>query len=123
MKFSNLFVLVSIVFVLLTGCTGNTAAPTTTPARVPPTTVFTEASQTESIEFEPGASGMGDSLYPDFGNGGYDVQHYTLDITVNDVSTSRLAGMTSFDAKATENLSSFNLDFIGFDITSTLVNG
>ena len=30
-----------------------------------------------------GAPGIGDSLYPDFGNGGYDVQHYTLDLTVD----------------------------------------
>ena len=30
-----------------------------------------------------GAPGIGDSLYPDFGNGGYDVQHYTLDLTVS----------------------------------------
>jgi aminopeptidase N len=124
MKFSNLLVLISILLALLTGCTSNTAAPTVTPTKVPPTTVVvTEPSPTESAEFEPGASGMGDSLYPDFGNGGYDVLHYTLDIIVNDVSTSRLEGMTSLDAKATQNLSSFNLDFIGFEITNITVNG
>jgi aminopeptidase N len=122
LKFSRLFVSISTVLVLLTGCMANTAGPTATPASVPPTAVVTEPSPTESVDFKPGAPGMGDSLYPRFGNGGYDVQHYTLDLTVNDVSTSQLDGMTSFDAKATENLSSFNLDFIGFEITSIMVN-
>ncbi len=27
----------------------------------------------------PGAAGIGDSLYPTLGNGGYDVEHYDLD--------------------------------------------
>ena len=66
---------------------------------------------------------MGDSLYPHLGNGGYDVQHYTLDLTVNDVATSDLDGKTIIDARATQDLSSFNLDFIGFEITILTVNG
>ena len=37
---------------------------------------------------QPGAPGIGDSLYPGFGNGGYDVQHYTLDLTVDPASGS-----------------------------------
>ncbi len=69
-----------------------------------------------------GAAGMGDSLYPDFGNGGYNVEHYTLDITVNDVSTSDLTAETIISAIATQSLTSFNLDFIGFEITALTVN-
>ena len=65
---------------------------------------------------------MGDSLYPQFGNGGYDVMHYTLDITVNDVATSNLTAITTIEAKTTQDLSSFNLDFIGFEITNITVN-
>jgi aminopeptidase N len=123
MKFSNLFVSISTVLVLLTGCVAATPGPTAIPTRLPHTTVPTEPSPTASVKFEPGAPGVGDSLYPRFGNSGYDVQHYTLDITVKDVATSQLDGMTSLDAKATQNLSSFNLDFIGFEISSILVNG
>jgi len=70
----------------------------------------------------PGAPGIGDSLYPGFGNGGYDVQHYTLDITV-EPETGNLIGITTIEAVATSALSSFNLDFIGMDIESITVDG
>lgn len=70
-----------------------------------------------------GSSGLGDSLYPDFGNGGYDVTHYTLDIKVKNVSTSYLTASTTIEAKATQDLLSFNLDFVGFAIEKIIVNG
>lgn len=70
-----------------------------------------------------GSAGLGDSLYPGFGNGGYDALHYRLDITVTDVATSNLLAVTTLDAKATQDLTSFNLDFIGFEITGITVNG
>jgi aminopeptidase N len=70
-----------------------------------------------------GSSGMGDSYYPGFGNDGYDVTHYTLDITVNDMSTSNLTASTTIEAKATQDLLSFNLDFVGFEIEKITVNG
>jgi len=78
----------------------------------------------EAVGEEPqaGSPGLGDSYYPGFGNGGYDVIHYTLDITVNDVSTSDLAATTAIEAIATQDLLSFNLDFIGFKIDSITVN-
>jgi aminopeptidase N len=83
----------------------------------------TEPSVTPEIKASPGAAGLGDSLYPNFGNGGYDVQHYTLDLTVNDVVTGDLDGSATIDARATQSLSSLNFDFIGFEITNILVNG
>jgi aminopeptidase N len=70
-----------------------------------------------------GSSGLNDSLYPGFGNGGYEVEHYTLDLTVHDVSTSDMTSTATIDANATQDLSSFNLDFIGFNITSITVDG
>lgn len=76
----------------------------------------------EPVDPDAGSSGMGDSLYPEFGNGGYDTTHYTLDITVNDVASSDLTAITTIDAKATQDLSSFNLDFIGFEITDITIN-
>ena len=71
----------------------------------------------------PGAGGVGDSFYPGFGNGGYDVAHYTLDLNVTDVDTSTLDATTTIEAEATQDLSSFNLDFIGFEIEGITVNG
>jgi aminopeptidase N len=70
---------------------------------------------------DQGTAGLGDSLYPGFGNGGYDSQHYTLEMTV-DPETDIVTATTTIDAIATEDLSSFNLDFVGFDITSLTVN-
>lgn len=98
--------------------------------------VPTQQSPTESVSITPdstglpeepvdpaaGSSGLGDSLYPGFGNGGYDALHYILDITVNDIATSDLSAVTTIEAKATQDLNSFNLDFIGFEITSIKIN-
>jgi hypothetical protein len=71
----------------------------------------------------PGASGVGDSLYPGFGNGGYDTQRYVLDLNVTDVETSTLTGIATIDAIATQDLSSFNFDLIGFTIDNITVKG
>lgn len=68
-----------------------------------------------------GADGLGDSLYPQFGNGGYDVLHYTLDFDIQPVENSLNATVT-IDATATQDLTSFNLDFVGFEIASISVN-
>lgn len=57
---------------------------------------------------QPGAPGLGDSLYPNFGNGGYDVQNYDLDLNIRNVTTSALNGLTKIQAKATQNLTLFN---------------
>ena len=32
---------------------------------------------------QPGADGIGDSYYPQLGNGGYDAQHYTLELSID----------------------------------------
>lgn len=61
-------------------------------------------------------------MYPGFGNGGYDVHHYGLDLTVDDVGTGELTGVTSIEANATQDLSSFNLDFVGFTVEDIAVN-
>ena len=98
---------------------GTTVAATVTP----PATQATASTLTAEPVSESGAPGIGDSLYPQLGNGGYDVQHYTLDLTVNDVATSELAGIVTIDARATQDLSRFNLDFLGFDISAITVNG
>ena len=77
----------------------------------------------ETLEAVAGSAGLGDSLYPGFGNGGYDVTHYLLDFTIHDVATSDLTAIVTIEANATQDLGSFNLDFIGFDINSLTVNG
>lgn len=68
-----------------------------------------------------GSAGMGDPYFPLLGNGGYDVLHYNIDL-VYDSEKETISGETAIEAVATEDLSSFNLDFYGPDITAVLVN-
>lgn len=73
-------------------------------------------------QFSAGAAGIGDPYFPLDGNGGYDVQHYDLRVTY-DPATDRLAGEATIVAVATQNLSAFNLDFVGLRLRSIAVNG
>ena len=73
-------------------------------------------------EFQPGAAGAGDPYFPLDGNGGYDVGHYTLDVKY-DPATDNLSGLAEITATATQNLSSFNLDFEGMTVRSIKVDG
>jgi len=68
----------------------------------------------------PGAPGAGDSYYPDYGNGGYDVTHYDVRVRYWP-QTDRLTGTTTILARSTQELSSFNLDFL-LDVSSVRVN-
>jgi aminopeptidase N len=72
--------------------------------------------------FTAGSPGLGDPFFPLAGNGGYDVSNYglTLDYTP---STNNLVGTAVITARATQNLSRFDLDLRGFTITQLLVNG
>jgi aminopeptidase N len=69
-----------------------------------------------------GAPGVGDPYYPLYGNGGYDVQHYLLNVSY-DPATDRLVGVATITARATESLCRFNLDFQGMTVRSVVVNG
>ena len=70
---------------------------------------------------ESGADGLGDNLYPQLGNGGYDVQHYTIDLAFIPAEN-QIDGTTSIDALATIDLSSFNLDLLGLTVEQVIVN-
>lgn len=127
-KMLQVAITVILVLSFLVGCGSIVLTPTVeTPASMAtvesPTSARLSGLPTLSPDSMPGASGLGDSLYPGFGNGGYDVQHYTLDLIVREVDTSKLEGLTTIEAQATQNLSSFNLDFIGFTIDEITVNG
>lgn len=84
---------------------------------------FTTAFIGEVEQQEPtaGASGVGDPYFPDLGNGGYDAQHYTIDLDA-DLSTNTISGTVTMQAQATQALSQFNLDFAGFTISDITVN-
>ncbi len=67
-------------------------------------------------------SGLGDSLFPDLGNGGYHVSHYLLDLAV-DIAGQTISGTATLTAQATQDLTGFNLDFAGPAIRSVTVGG
>jgi aminopeptidase N len=92
------------------------AACTTAPAGPSAPTVPAAAVYT------PGAAGIGDPYFPLDGNGGYDVQHYGIDLSY-EPATDVLAGTTTITAVALQNLSAFNLDLDGLEVASVLVDG
>jgi aminopeptidase N len=61
-------------------------------------------------------------MFPLAGNGGYDVANYSLTLDYTP-SGNRLVGTVVITARATQNLSSFDLDFRMHDVTRLLVNG
>jgi len=72
----------------------------------------------------PGAPGVGDVLYPTLGNGGYDVQHYALDLRYATAEpTAPLDGTVTITARATQSLSRFDLDFHGDGFEAVRVDG
>ena len=51
----------------------------------------------------PGSAGLGDRLFPQLGNGGYDVQHYDLDLRYATSAPSQaIDGTVTILAKATQ---------------------
>ncbi len=78
--------------------------------------------------FIAGAPGGGDDYFPFAGNGGYDVQHYDLDVTYTPPSSptllvGQMSGVATIDLVATQNLDRFNLDLRDMDVEAVTVNG
>ncbi len=72
----------------------------------------------------PGASSAGDPLFPGLGNGGYDVQHYSLSLRYPKTAPVQdVRGHVTIDALAVQDLSRFNLDFRGESVASVRVGG
>ncbi|GAA1883110.1 M1 family metallopeptidase [Asanoa iriomotensis] len=69
-----------------------------------------------------GSPGLGDPYFPLAGNGGYDVRHYALDLDYVR-ATNFLDGTAVITARATQNLTQFDLDLRGFEISSLRVDG
>ncbi len=83
------------------------------------------ATETAPQLFTPataGAIGIGDSLFPGAGNGGYDVESYAIDLAYEPADGS-IDAKTEIRAVATQHLASFYLDFHGLEIESIEVDG
>lgn len=103
-----------------------TASPnspsSTPPAIASPTTAPTAPILPTQLASLAGSDSLGDPYYPELGNGGYDVVHYLIEMQV-DVEDNVVTGTTTIAARATQNLSAFNLDFQGLGISSVTVDG
>ena len=71
---------------------------------------------------QPGSEGLGDRLYPQMGNGGYDVEHYSIDLQFFPQEY-RISATTVIDAVTTQDLSRFSLDLYGLAVDFVSVNG
>nr|WP_310376614.1 M1 family metallopeptidase [Catenuloplanes atrovinosus] len=69
-----------------------------------------------------GADGIGDPYFPRYGNGGYDVSHYGIQVRY-DPKSDQLTGRVAITAAATMPLRRFNLDFTGLPISRAVVDG
>ncbi len=68
------------------------------------------------------SAGIGDATFPRLGNSGYRAYHYSLALQY-DPDTNELRSDVTMDAVATATITSFDLDFEGFEIAKLLVNG
>jgi aminopeptidase N len=118
-------VLAAVLAVLLIGggCTddgddGGTGRPSASGSASGSATATAPA----AADFKPGAAGVGDPYFPTYGNGGYDVASYALKLRYNPAND-QLSGTATITAKATANLSSFNLDLVGMTVSTVTVDG
>lgn len=75
-----------------------------------------------ATHFKPGSVGIGDPYVPHEGNGGYEVDRYSINLKF-DPATDRIDATTRIRATATQNLSRMNFDLYGLDVTRVVVNG
>ncbi|MFD0901635.1 M1 family metallopeptidase [Actinomadura sediminis] len=70
-----------------------------------------------------GPTTAGDPYVPGDGNGGYDVRHYGLKLTIMPDAAEQLSGTATITAEATARLARFNLDLTGLKVAEVTVNG
>jgi aminopeptidase N len=80
------------------------------------------ATATTAPSFSPGAQGIGDDYFPKYGNGGYDVAGYDLNLRY-DPKSGELSGQATITATATQDLSRFDLDFANLSASGVTVDG
>ncbi len=106
---------------------GSTSPARTLPAVTPPVLPSPEAGKYSAAEcstegLNPSQSGLGDPYFPTMGNGGYDVQRYTLTLNV-DMTKKTIDAREVIQARAQQDLTAFNLEFSGFSVAEVKVNG
>ncbi len=103
---------------LLRGALALTVAPLLGLAWSPPAAVATPVASQAPV---PGRHRSADSLFPGYGNGGYDVAHYRVALTYR--ADGSIEATTRIRARAQRPLSSFSLDLEGLRVRSVTVDG
>jgi aminopeptidase N len=110
-------------------CSDDGGSPFTTTTTGPPATTTastTTAGATTSFPATTtaatGPAGLGDPYFPTLGNGGYDVEHYLIDLTV-DPDANTIDGLAQISAAATADLDTLNLDLLGLTVDAVTVDG
>ncbi|MFJ8191061.1 M1 family metallopeptidase [Streptomyces sp. NPDC096094] len=75
-----------------------------------------------AVDGTPGGPGVRDPYFPKAGNGGYDIGHYDLTLAY-DPDAEHLSGTATITARATRDMSAFNLDLKGLDVEEVTVEG
>ena len=99
-----------------TSALGRAAPASTTTTAPPPSTTTTTVAPAPGGQ---GAAGVGDALYPDLGNGGYDVGHYDLALATD--PNGAITATATIDATTTAPLTSFHLDLVGLTVDAITV--
>ncbi len=102
----------SIQLVAPDSSTTSSSTPTEDPSTATSTTVSTPT---------VGSPLGDDSIFDHLGNGGYDVDHYEIDLTITD-TTGPIDASIRIDAHASQPLSSFALDSQGLEYSAITVN-
>jgi aminopeptidase N len=68
-----------------------------------------------------GTDGVDDPYFPTLGNGGYDVERYAIELAY-DPQSDELEGQVTIEARALQDLTSFNLDYAGPEVDSATVD-
>ena len=84
--------------------------------------VLTACGGTGGVHGTPGSAGVADPYFPKAGNGGYDVTHYALTLAYTP-DTHDLTGTAEITARATHNLSAYDLDLKGMKVDALTVDG
>ncbi|MBE2183204.1 MAG: M1 family metallopeptidase [Anaerolineae bacterium] len=79
---------------------------------------FSAAAQDGQLDL----SSAGDSLYPELGSSGFDVQHYTIRLQTP-MDENAITAEAIITAVATADLEQFNLDLVSLNIDNLTVNG
>ncbi len=109
-----------VLALLLTSCSPPGEGDTTVAVGSSTTTTSTVAIPAVTAPPVPGAPGLGDSLYPALGNGGYDVENYDLDVTFDG---QRLDGVATITLIPEQSLESLYLDLTGLTVSRVEVDG